>query len=136
LCGTRAERARRIRELIGAKAWTDAALATVELAGSRAVRRLSRDDGEWRCTIGSQWPVPDWLDDAVEFGHAALPLAILGALVETLARNPVENAPMASVPQSRSDLVPGTCMDRLPSTKYVRIKVYRSGSMPCDISAA
>lgn len=107
LCATsnRAERAQRIRELIGAKAWTDAALAMVELARSRAVRRLSREDGEWHCTIGSQWPLPDWLDDAVEFGHAALPLAILGALVEALARNPAENAPIASVPQSPSDLV-------------------------------
>ena len=49
--------------------------------------------------------VVDWLDDAVEFGHAVLPLAILGALIEALARNPAENASMASVPRSRSDLV-------------------------------
>jgi len=67
-------------------AWTDAALAMVELARSRAVRRLSRDDGEWRCAIGSQWPVPEWLDDVVEFSHPVLPLAILGALIEALPK--------------------------------------------------
>jgi hypothetical protein len=100
----RAEQARRIRELIGSKAWTDAGLAMVELARSRAVRRLSREDGEWHCTIGSQWPVPDWLDDSVEFSHAVLPLAILGALIDALGRGQAAIAPATSVPQSRSDL--------------------------------
>ena len=106
-CGApnRAERAQRIRELIAAMAWTDAALAMVELARSRAVRRLSRDDGEWRCAIGSQWPVPEWLDDVVEFSHPVLPLAILGALIEALARSRAESTSTASVPQCRSDLV-------------------------------
>src|SRR5215471_15746607 len=36
----RAEQARRIRELIGSKAWTEAALAIVALVRSQAVRRL------------------------------------------------------------------------------------------------
>ena len=99
----RIEQARRIRELIETEAWTDAALAMVALARSRAVRRLSRDDGEWHCTIGSQWPVPDWLDDTVEFSHAALPLAILGALTEMLGRSPPVNAPAASVPKAPAD---------------------------------
>ena|SRR5215469_906203 len=101
----RAAQAQRIRDLIGAHAWTEAALAMVELTRSRTVRRLCREDGEWHCSIGSQRPIPDWLDDTIEFSHAVLPLAIVGALVEALAQSAVEIAPArASVPRSRSDL--------------------------------
>jgi hypothetical protein len=105
-CATpnRAQQAQRIRELIGVQAWTDAALALVELNRSRVVRRLCHDDGEWHCTIGSQWPMPEWLDDTVELSHPVLPLAILGALVEALNQNRAVSTPATSVPQSRSDL--------------------------------
>jgi hypothetical protein len=105
-CATpnRAQRAQRIRELIGVRAWTDVALALVELDRARVVRRLYHDDGEWHCMIGSQWPMPDWLDDTVELSHPVLPLAIMGALVEALRESPAVPAPAASVPQSRSDL--------------------------------
>jgi hypothetical protein len=100
----RIQQAQRIRELIGVQAWTDAALALVELDRSLVVRRLCHDDGEWHCTIGSQWPMPEWLDDTVELAHPVLPLAILGALVEGLNQNRAAPAPATSVPQSRSDL--------------------------------
>jgi hypothetical protein len=100
----RARQAQRIRELIGVQAWTDAALALVELDRSRVVRRLCHDDGDWHCMIGSQWPMPEWLDDTVELGHPVLPLAILGALVDAWHQNPAVPAPATSVPQSRSDL--------------------------------
>jgi hypothetical protein len=105
-CATpnRAAQARRIRELIESHAWTDAALAMVDLAHSRAVRRIMREDGEWHCSIGSQWPVPDWLDDTVACSHAVLPLAILGALMEALIQPQVATARAASVPASGADL--------------------------------
>ena len=108
----RAHHAQRVRELIGAQAWTDAALALVELNPSRVVRRLSHDDGEWCCIIGSHWPMPEWLDDTVEFGHAELPLAILGALIESLRERSVATPATTSVPRSRSDLRDAiTCVD-------------------------
>lgn len=100
----RAHHAQRIRELVESQAWTDAALALVALDRTRVVRRLIRDETEWRCTLGSQWPVPDWLDDTVEFGHPVLPLAILGALVVSLRENSVASPAATSVPRSRSDL--------------------------------
>jgi hypothetical protein len=105
-CATpnRAQRAQRIRELIGVQAWTDAALALVELDRARVVRRLYHDDGDWHCMIGSQWPMPEWLDDTVELAHPVLPLAILGALIDALDQNRAVPAPATSVPQSSSDL--------------------------------
>ena len=77
------ESARRLQGLIEAEAWTDAALAV--LAGALpdwSLVRLARDDGEWCCTLARHWQLPDWLDDTVETHHAALPLAILAAVVE------------------------------------------------------
>jgi len=98
----RADQAARIRELIGAQAWTDAVLAIVDLDHSRAVRRLIHDDGEWSCRIGSRWAVPDWLDDSVEFSHPVLPLAVLGALVDALRQAPATIRSSTSVPQSHA----------------------------------
>ena len=98
----RASRTQQIRALIDAQAWTDAALAIVDLDRSRAVRQLSHDEGEWSCRIGSQWAVPDWLDDSALFLHPALPLAILGALLESLAQREGAAIPATSVPSSGS----------------------------------
>jgi hypothetical protein len=105
-CATapRSEQTRRFDQLVASRAWTDAALGLLDLDRSHAIRRLSFDEGEWHCTLGSQWPVPEWLDDTVEFGHAVLPLAILGALVESLRWRAPAAAPTTSVPRSRSDL--------------------------------
>jgi hypothetical protein len=80
----RLEDARRIGRLIQSEAWTDAALALVDLDRRLTIRRLAYDDGEWRCTVGTQWPVLEWLDDTAEAGHAVLPLAILSAWLEGL----------------------------------------------------
>jgi hypothetical protein len=55
--------------------------------------------------------VPDWLDDAVEFGHPVLPLAVLGALVESLRESSAASPAATSVP-SRSGLHDGmACLD-------------------------
>jgi hypothetical protein len=98
----RADRARRIRALIDAQAWIDAALAIVDLDRSHAVRQISHDDGEWSCRIGSRWAIPDWLDNSVQFTHRVLPLAILGALLDARAQSEEAVAPATSVPLSRS----------------------------------
>src|SRR5712692_3372185 len=78
-----APNAARIRWLIGACAWTDAALALIELELSQwPVRRLLHEDGEWLCSLSRQGRLPAELDEMAEAVHASLPLAILGALVE------------------------------------------------------
>src|SRR5215467_7825658 len=53
------------------------------------------EDGEWCCTVGSQWPVPDWLDETIVFSHELLPLAIVGALLDA-TRQGAAAAPRAA----------------------------------------
>lgn len=67
----RGEQANRIHELIGAQAWTDAMLALVALDRSRVLRHVIYEEGEWRCTLGSLWPLPAWVDDTIEFAHGS-----------------------------------------------------------------
>jgi len=93
----------RIRALIAAQAWTDAALALIALDPSRVLRHVINEDGEWRCTLGSLQPLPAWLDDTIEFAHPELPLAILGALTGALRRTSTPAPPAASVPRSRAE---------------------------------
>ena len=90
--------ARRIHALVEAGAWTDAALALLDLELPQwTLRRLVYEDGEWRCCLGKQWPLPEWLDDIVESGHPVLPLAILDALIEARA---LVQASAADAPRS------------------------------------
>jgi len=73
----------RLEQLIGMSAWTDAALALIELELPQwQVRRLAYDDGEWYCALSRERELPDWLDQSVEARHANLALAILSAFVE------------------------------------------------------
>src|SRR6516164_6689829 len=73
----------RIERLIESEAWTDAALALIELELPRwQVRRIVYDEGEWHCALSRQRELPDWLDQSIEVHRADLALAILGALVE------------------------------------------------------
>src|SRR5712672_3233667 len=103
-CATphRLDDARRIGRLIQSEAWIDAALALVGL-DRLTIRRLAYDDTEWRCTVGTQWPVPEWLDDTAEARHAVLPLAILSAWLEGLRVSVPPAAPATSVPGSPSE---------------------------------
>jgi hypothetical protein len=74
----------RINQLIDSQAWTEAALALVELEVPQwKLRRLVCEEGIWLCSLSRQWDFPDWLADQVESRHEALPLAILGAVIET-----------------------------------------------------
>jgi hypothetical protein len=77
------EKTARIEQLIRSEAWTDAALALIDLELPLwQVRRIAYDDGEWHCALSRQRELPDWLDQSIETWHADLSLAILSAFVE------------------------------------------------------
>lgn len=94
----------RIERLIEAKAWTDAALALIDLELPQwQLRRIAYDEGEWHCALSRQRELPEWLDQSIESRHADLPLAILGALVEARhARAPSNLAGVPLAPESNS----------------------------------
>jgi hypothetical protein len=73
----------RLRQLIDARAWTDAALALIELELPLwHIRRVTFDGGEWYCALSRQCELPDWLDQSIECCHRDLALAFLIAFVE------------------------------------------------------
>jgi hypothetical protein len=78
-----AEKTARIERLIASGAWTDAALALMDLELPLwQVRRIAYDEGEWYCALSRERELPDWLDSSIEARHADLALAILSAFVE------------------------------------------------------
>ena len=77
------EKTARIERLIQSGAWTDAALALIDLELPQwQVRRIAYDEGEWYCALSRERELPDWLDQSIEARHPDLPLAILSAFVE------------------------------------------------------
>jgi hypothetical protein len=73
----------RVERLIQSGAWTDAALALIDLELPQwQVRRIAYDEGEWFCALSRERELPDWLDHSIEGRHADLALAILTAFVE------------------------------------------------------
>ncbi|MCP3411032.1 hypothetical protein [Bradyrhizobium sp. CCGB01] len=80
------ERTARVMRFVDAEAWTDAALALMELELPLwQVRRIAYDEGEWHCALSRERELPDWLDAAVEARHADLALALLSAFIEVKA---------------------------------------------------
>jgi hypothetical protein len=97
------EKTARIERLIGSGAWTDSALALIDLELPQwQVRRIAYDEGEWHCALSRQRELPDWLDQPVEARHADLALAILSAFVEVQRISAPLSRP--SVPAVRPDL--------------------------------
>ena len=85
-----------IERLIGSDAWTDAALALIDLELPLwQVRRLAYDEGEWHCALSRQRELPDWLDQSIEARHTDLALAILSVFVD---------AQRVSVPSTRTSV--------------------------------
>src|SRR3954451_304648 len=73
-------KAARVERLIQSQAWTDAALALIDLELPQwQVRRPAYDDGKWSCTLSPERELPDCLDQPIETRHADLALAILRA---------------------------------------------------------
>jgi hypothetical protein len=73
----------RIVRLIGSQAWTDAALALIDLELPQwQVRRIAYDEGEWHCALSRAREIPEWLDQPIETRHADLPLATLSAYLD------------------------------------------------------
>ncbi len=80
---SQSDRRERVQHLIHSGAWTDAALALIDLELPLwHIRRLVYDEGEWYCALSRERELPDWLDQAIETRHADLALAILSAFVE------------------------------------------------------
>lgn len=93
----RAGKAAGIDQLIKAGAWSDAALALIELElPAWRLRRLIYEDGEWFCSLSKQPNLPVALDDTADARHEVLPLAILSAFVA--ARRMISAAHEASSP--------------------------------------
>src|SRR5450759_5634190 len=64
------EKIARIERLIGSEAWTDAALALLDLELPLwQVRRIAYDEGEWYCALSRGRELPDWLDRSIEARH-------------------------------------------------------------------
>jgi hypothetical protein len=95
----------RIERLIGSGAWTDAALALIDLELPMwQVRRIAYDDGEWYCALSRERELPDWLDRSIEARHTDLALAILSAFVD--AQRLAAPSSRTSVPTVSRDVNP------------------------------
>src|SRR4051794_25351301 len=106
----------RIDRLIQSSAWTDAALALLDLELPQwQLRRIAYDAGEWYCALSRQRELPDWLDGSIEARHADLPLAILSAFVD---------AQRISAPASRPS-VPTVSRDVNPLYELACLRSYR-----------
>ena len=95
------EKTARLAQLIQSGAWTDVALALIDLELPLwQVRRLAYDEGEWHCALSRERELPDWLDQSTEARHSDLALAILSAFVEARRANAPESR--TSVPDARN----------------------------------
>src|SRR5665213_1064258 len=105
----RTEKAARLNRLIEAGAWTEVALALIELELPQwKLRRLVHEDGEWLCSLSRQPQLPLGFDELAEASHENLPLAILIAFLEA-RRVATSNATDATtVPQTQP--MPGYAM--------------------------
>jgi hypothetical protein len=105
-----------LERLIQSAAWTDAALALIDLElPFWQVRRLAYDDGEWYCALSRERELPDWLDQSIEARHADLALAILSAFVEARRGGAPESR--TSVPDAR--IATHDLYETLPIDNYV-----------------
>lgn len=109
----RTDRTARIERLIKAGAWTDAALALIELEVPQwQVRRIIYDEGEWHCALSRQRELPDWLDQSIEASHAVLSLAMLSAFVDAQRVSvPSIKTSVPTVPREANLLCEPLCCD-------------------------
>jgi hypothetical protein len=107
------EKTARIEQLIGSGAWTDAALALIDLELPQwQVRRIVYDEGEWYCALSRERELPDWLDRSIESRHADLALAILSAFVDAQRiATPRSTTSVPTVPRDANPLYEPVCCD-------------------------
>ena len=104
----------RVERLIESGAWTDVALALLELELPHwQLRRLAYDEGEWHCALSRQRELPEWLDDrSIESHHADLSLAILSAFVDARRKSaPSNRTSVPAVPRVVTPLYEPACCD-------------------------
>ncbi len=108
-----AEKVARIDQLIEAGAWSDAALALIDLElPAWKLRRLVYEDGEWLCSLSRQPNLPMALDDTADASHTVMPLAILSAFVEARRRaSAMGGTSLQTVPQVRPTSGYAICCD-------------------------
>ena len=103
----------RIERLIAAAAWTEAALALIDLELPQwQLRRIAYDSGEWYCALSRERELPDWLDQSIEARHPDLALAILSAFVDaqrTVAPRTRTSVPL--VPRGTDEVSTPICSD-------------------------
>jgi hypothetical protein len=107
------EKTARIERLIRSGAWTDAALALIDLELPQwQVRRIAYDEGEWYCALSRERELPDWLDQSIECRHADLSLAVLSAFVDTRrASAPQSRTSVPAVPRDANPIYDPVCCD-------------------------
>ena len=103
----------RIERLIQSGAWTDTALALIDLELPQwQLRRIAYDEGEWHCALSRERELPDWLDQSTEGRHADLSLAILSAFVEAQhIRAPLGRPSVPAVQPFANQLYEPVCSD-------------------------
>jgi hypothetical protein len=109
----KAGKAARLDQLIEAGAWSDAALALIELElPTWKLRRLVYEDGEWFCSLSKQLNLPVAIDDTADARHEVLPLAILSAFVEARrGTSAARETSSPTVPQVRPTSGYAICCD-------------------------
>jgi hypothetical protein len=110
---SRARKFSRIGRLIEAGAWTDAALALIELELPQwKLRRLVYESGEWFCSLSRQPNLPAELDETADARHGVLSLAILQASLEAQRKARIgRNTRALTVPQVPKASRQAVCCD-------------------------
>src|ERR1700730_5242327 len=105
--------ATRVDQLVEVGAWSDAALALIELElPAWRLRRLIYEDGVWLCSLSRQPNLPVELDDTADANHEVLPLAILTAFVEARRRaSAMRETSLQTVPRLRPTSGYAICCD-------------------------
>ncbi len=92
-------KAAKLYRLIETGAWTDAALALIELElPAWQLRRLVCENGEWICSLSRHPNVPVALDDTADAVHEVMPLAILLAFLQARRMAGVAARAIAAAP--------------------------------------
>jgi hypothetical protein len=109
---SKAGKATRLERLIENTAWTEAAIALIELELPLWMpRRLIFESGEWFCSLSRQPNLPADLDDSADGVHQQLPLAILLAFVEARRGSRARHEIISVVPQLRATADNLLCCD-------------------------